>query len=156
MKKILAIMMTSILLLTVVLSFASCSSSKPTNSIDFGKKYIFSGVEDDENIFDEDRYFVFNSDNTGYYKYYYESKSLSYTVSGSVDFTWREASDGAVYLFRTETHYNEDHTKGETIPLPTFPIYFSDEFFAYVVTSSSGNTVRYVKEGSELEKIMKD
>ena len=145
MKKIFAFMMASVLLLTALLSLASCSSSGAANPIDFGKKYLLN----------ENRYYVFEADQTGYCEYY--QKTIYATYSGRVEFVWREAADGAVYLFRTETVYNEDHTEGESIPLIDDPIYFAEEFFVYSYSTETGGTsVRYIKEGSDLEKILGD
>lgn len=151
MKKLFAIIICLALLAAACTSLISCRNAKTTNPIDFGKKYIYS----------EDRYYVFEADQTGYceYKYTYEfsNASLSYTKSGRVDFVWREASDGAVYLFRTETHYYDDHTEGNDIPLIENPIYFSEDFFTYVSDHQYGSaSVFYVKEGSDLEKLIKE
>ena len=147
MKKIIAITLCAVLLLVMCASLSSCAS-KTTNPIDFDKKYI---------LLDEDYeycYYVFYSDHTGIYevKYVYENTvdpQYNFTMSGRVEFVWREASDGAVYLFEVKTHYNEDHTEGHTLDLTINPIYFSDDF---LVISKS----RYIKEGSELDKILKD
>lgn len=148
--------MASVLLLTAILPLSSCSSSKTTKLIDFGKKYMLN----------ENEYYVFESDKTGYSEYKYKETDdafdsihnytqspYSYTQSGRVDFVWREASDGAIYLFRVETHYNEDHTEEKSIPLIDEPIYFSEDFFVYQLGSY---TYRYIKEGSKLEKTLKD
>ena len=153
MKKILTIILCAIFLCLTCVAFSSCkptdtdpSDSKATNPIDFGKKYIY----EDENGY----YYTFNSDGTGIYEVKYVHESIvdpqyNFTMSGRVEFVWREASDGAVYLFEVKTHYNEDHTEGHTLDLTTTPIYFSDDF---LVVSEA----RYIKEGSELDKILKD
>lgn len=152
MKKIFALAMASVLLLTVLLSLASCSSPETAQPIDFGKKYML----------DENKYYVFEEDQTGYCEYHFTYNSdlnpeYSYTQSGRVEFVWREASNGAVYLFATETVYNEDHTTGRDIPLIDDPIYFSEEFFTYSYSNEyGGTTVNYIKEGSSLEKILED
>ncbi len=152
MKKFFTCMSASILLLTALFSLASCSASKTANPIDFGKKYRL----------DENRYYVFNADQTGYCEHYYTYESsvsaeYSYTLSGRVDFVWREASNGGVYLFRTETHYNEEHTQGKSIPLIDNPIFFSEDFFTYSYSNQYGDeAVNYIKEGSDLEKSLED
>ena len=146
MKKLLSVFA----LLAIMITMASCSSNKIENPIDFGKKYLL----------DENRYYVFEKDQTGYCEYYYKYEQAAYseynyTLSGRVEFVWREASNGAVYLFKTKTTYNEDHTEGQTINLITDPIYFSEEFFTYSYSNQyGGKTVTYIKEGSELEKIL--
>ena len=132
----------------LVITMVSCASDKIENPIDFGKKYLL----------DENRYYVFEEDQTGYCEYYYKNEladysEYNYTLSGRVEFVWREASNGAVYLFETKTTYNEDHTEGKTIDLITDPIYFSEEFFTYSYSYQyGGKTVTYIKEGSKLEK----
>ena len=152
MKKIVTCILAFVLLLTALVALSACSSSKTGNPIDFGKKYLLS----------EDRYYVFESDQTGYCEYNYEyhdsySSAYSYIQSGRVEFVWREASNGAVYLFRTETNYNEDHTAGKEIPLIDEPIYFSEEFFTYSYSNEFGtSSVHYIKEGSALEKTLED
>ena len=145
MKKFLAVIMAVLMLVGACVSLASCSSPKKSK-IDFGKKYMLN----------EDRYYVFNEDNTGYYECYY--KGTDYTLSGRVDFEWREASDGAVYLFEVDVEYNKKHTKGKKISLIYEPIYFSDEFFVYSSNSqyTGSSTTRYIKEGSELAKLIED
>ena len=158
MKKFLAVMMVLLTLALVCASLASCSSggdideidqtnetngtneTATVNSIDFGKKYMLN----------EDRYYVFNEDKTGYYECYYEA--TEYTLSGRVKFEWREASDGAVYLLGVGVEYNNEHTKGKKITVIDEPIYFSEEFFVYSENSqyTGSSTTRYIKEGSDL------
>ena len=141
MKKLLSLFA----LLAIMITMVSCAAAKVENPIDYGKKYLL----------DENRYYVFEKDQTGYYECYYkyDSSAYHYTLSGRVEFVWREASNGAVYLFKTETFYNEDHTEGKTISVITDPIYFSEDFFTYSYSNQyGGNTVTYIKEGSSLEK----
>lgn len=137
MKKLLSVFA----ILAIMITMVSCGTSKGGNPIDYGKKYLR----------DENQYYVFEKDQTGYYECYYETPE--YTLSGRVEFVWREASDGAVYLFETETSYNEDHTKGKEISLIDKSIYFSEDFFTYSV--SNHNVIHYIKEGSKLEKDLK-
>ena len=145
MKKIIAITLCAVLLFVMCASLSSCAS-KTTNPIDFGKKYIH---EDEDGY-----YYIFNSDGTGIYevKYVHESTvdpKYNFTVSARVEFVWREASDGAVYLFTVETHYNEDHTGERNLGVTGAAIYFSDDFLVI-------SEARYIKEGSELGEILKD
>lgn len=164
MKKILAFAAAALLLLSLGLSLASCSSvsqlsEKADNPIVFGKKYLSPGSYSGEGH----NYYVFNRDGTGYYecKYSYVSEkypSNNYTLSGRVEFVWREASDGAVYLFETETHYNADHTEGKDISLISGAIYFAEEFFTRTRSNTTvgETTSNYVLEGSELLTLIKD
>ena len=130
--------MLGICFLTVFL-LASCASNAVNNPIDFGKKY-----------FNDDTYYEFYLDGTGVCEFYSDFHD-EYTLSGKIEFVWREASDGAVYLFEVSKHYNADHTEGEDFNLTKCPIYFSEDFFAYPLTGSSS---RWIKEGSELEKLL--
>ncbi len=146
MKKLLSVFA----LLAIMITMVSCESSKGGNPIDYGKKY--------KSILDENQYYVFEKDQTGYYECYYKYDSsidsnYNFTLSGRVEFVWREASNGAVYLFETETSYNEGHTEGKELSVITDPIYFSEEFFTYSYSNQfGGKTVTYIKEGSNLEK----
>ena len=133
----------ALVLVTVMLTTVSCMFPFSKNSIDYGKKYYHS-VRSDE------QYYVFKKDQTGYCEYYYSHSGT--TQSGRVEFVWREASDGAIYLFRTNTTYYEDDNQGY-IPFLTGPIYFSEDFFAI---HSGDGSVRFIKEGSELEKLIED
>ena len=139
MKKVLSVLA----LLAVMLTMASCMFTLPKNPIDYGKKYFHIA-------YGQDQYYVFEKDQTGYCEYYYSYSTT--TKSGRVEFVWREASDGAIYLFRTNTTYYEDNNDGQ-IPLLTGPIYFSEDFFAF---HSGDGSVRYIKKGSELEKLIED
>lgn len=143
MKKLLSFFV----LLTIMITMVSCASAKTANPIDYGKKYLL----------DDNRYYVFEKDQTGYCEYYYNydigDSEYHYTLSARLDFVWREASDGAVYLFETKATYYEDHTEGKEIELISNPIYFSEDFLTYFrSTQYGGYSVNYIKEGSELEK----
>ena len=148
MKKLLSVFT----LIAILITLVACSSTKDVSSIDFGKKYMLS----------EDQYYVFEEDQTGYCELYFKYESnmdskYDFVLSGRVEFVWREASNGAIYLFRTETTYNEDHTEGKEVPLIDDPIYFSEEFFTYSRSDATGaKTINYIKEGSDLEKSIKD
>ena len=152
MKKLFAFAVAALLLVTTVLSLTACSSPQNSNPIDFDKKYMV----------DDESYYIFHSDHTGVFVRHYVYTStvgseFDYTLSGSVDFVWREASDGAVHLFEVATHYNEDHTEEKELGLPSYPIYFSEEFFTYTTHSQFGASARYcIKEGSKLEKELAD
>ena len=164
MKKILAFAAAALLLLSLGLSLAACvptpqASEQTYNPIVFGKKYLSPGSYSGESH----NYYVFNSDGTGYYecKSYYDglgNPEYAYTLSGRVEFVWREASDGAVYLFETETHYHADHTEGKDISLISGAIYFAEEFFTRTRSNTAvgETTSNYVLEGSELLTLIKD
>ena len=133
MKKALSIICI-VLLVAACLSLVACSE-KTKNPIDFDKKYIFM-TNNAENQYNGD-YFVFKSDNTGYYEY----------SEGHIDFVWKEASDGAVYLFEEDAEHNGEKKQS----LPTGGLYFSEEFLVYSDSNSFGSyTRRFIKKGSDL------
>ena len=148
MKKIIAF---ACVIVMIAATFCSCFSldslvgeaTKTVNPIDFGAKYV-----------NGDSYYVFNADKTGIYEIHFE-KSNGDVVSARVDFVWREASDGAVYLFEVGEYHYIDHTEGLNAGVASQPIYFSEEFLTYVKHDSTGaTTYRFIKEGSELDKIL--
>ena len=148
MKKILSSIALIILIATLCATFSSCfSSASAENPIDFGKKYINCDV-----------YYVFNADGTGYVNYYskYDSTidaKYNSTTSGVADFEWREASDGAIYLFKTAERFNENNVNRDSIPVIAHAIHFSDDCFVYShVYNGFSNTIKYIKEGTKLAK----
>ena len=155
MKKVLSIL----LLFAFALSLAACAApsepSEPSPNVDFGKKYIVADIKEDET-----NYYVFNADKTGYHERHYTYLSsvgpeYNYTLSGRASFVWREASDGGIYLFKTDETYNEDHTPNNSLGFSSGPFYFAEDFFAYHVDTQYGGYSRaYIKEGSELEQIL--
>ena len=152
MKKTFSLLLCLTLLLGVCLSLSSCRSgagASPLRSadvMDFEAKYA-------RNDYD---YYLFHADGTGEYvidhTWEYNSEYLeNYTLSGTVSFIWREASNGAIYLFKTEERYNENHTEGNSIGITNEPLYFGEDFFTYIYGSSIGSDSHiYVREGSEL------
>ena len=148
MKKIIVF---ACVIIMIAATFCSCFSldslspetTKTVNPIDFGAKYV-----------NGDSYYVFNADKTGIYELHFE-KYNGDVVSARVDFVWREASDGAVYLFEVGEFHYPDHTDGLNAGVSKQPIYFSEEFLVYVSHNSEGaNTQRFIKEGSELDKLL--
>ena len=143
MKRILLTLLVLVLLLAPLAALASCSSEEGGAPIAFGKKYMQSETD----------YYVFTSDGTGYHEYYRKNEDSDYTQSGRVEFLWREASDGAVHLFKTEVKYNSDHTEGKSIPLCNGALVFGEEFFTYTQSSQFGDSARYyILEGSALDR----
>ena len=159
MKKLFSLMVSFMLIFATCAGLTSCFGSKTENSIEFGVKYKYEKFYGSSNS----QYYVFNSDNTGYMEIYefgngvVETEGVTPVKSGRVDFVWREASDGAVYLFETQTRHNEDHTNMGSISIISLPIYFSEDFFVYEYSNQYGSvSVKYIKEGSDLEKIFKN
>ena len=134
---------TIVLLLTLaaLLSiFAGCfsGSGKKEPTIAYGKKYVSarellaSGTE---------RYFVFESDGTGY-RYVRATYSETSTI-----FIWRISGDGKVYMFPTndeDSNYTSDAFFGS--------VSFETEFLVF--DTGSGVSL-YVLEGSDLEQAIK-
>ncbi len=176
MKNFMTVIICFLLLITMCVSLASCSQNdtsdskneetsnstkeETTNSTNdkasipmkFEKKYVSFG--------DDSSYsYIFYADGTGIYEVHYsyvyeENSDHNFTLSGKVEFVWREASDGAVYLFETDVKYNDDHTEGKTISVPQRPIYFSEDFLVY--TNGDNVASKYIIEGSELDKLLED
>ena len=146
MKKRLVILLCVILLAATCLSVASCGVSKSKLPIDFGKKYRLPNSQDYQQ-YQQDTYYVFESDHTGYYHVYQQIYAFSYQI----DFVWIEGRDNAVYLFETEKHVFEDNAGEWTPNLSTGEFLFFDEYLVAVENGES-KTAKYVKEGSQLEK----
>ena len=149
MKKTHSLLLCLTLLLAACLLLSSCDGNGTVRSadlIDFDEKYACN----------EYSHYVFHADGTGEYvidhTWEYNDEYLeNYTLSGTVSFIWREASNGAIYLFKTEERYNENHTEGNRIGIANDPLYFGEDFFTYIQDSSAGSDSRiYVREGSEL------
>ena len=160
MKNFITVIICFLLLITVCASLASCSqdetpeatNEEESTPIKFEKKYVKLDK-------DSSYSYIFHADGTGIYEVYYSYVSeydpkSNYTLSGKVEFVWREASDGAVYLFETDVQYNADHTERKTISVPQRPIYFSEDFLVYM--NGDNVAIKYIIEGSELDKILED
>ncbi len=122
-------------------------------SLTFAQKYV--GESNTEKSKED---YTFYADQTGIMEYYFVYTDqfypqYSYVLSGTVDFEWRVASDGYIYLFKTGERYNEDHTDGKTINLTDTPFSFSNDF---LINNHGSGTDRYILEGSDLEKTLKD
>ena len=150
MKKRLVILLCVILLAATCLSVASCGVSKSKLPIDFGKKYRLLTYSQEET----DIYYVFESDHTGYY-HVYDNRYPEFGCSSyQIDFVWREGNGNAVYLFETEKHRFEDHTRATIPDLRAGEFLFFDEYLVAAENGDNGAT-KYVKEGSKLEKDLK-
>ncbi len=138
---------------TSVHSSAETSVNSTQISLTFDQKYV-----GEDNTEDQKENYTFYADQTGIMEYYYAYTDkiypeYSYVLSGTVEFEWRMASDGYIYLFKTGERYNEDHTDGKTISLTHSSFSFANEF----LIKNGGNVPdRYILEGSDLEKAMKD
>lgn len=161
MKNILKAIAIVTLVAILCVSFTSCSlfnKALPTNQstdipITFDKKYIQEIPKKNDN-----KSYTFYANQTGIMERYYVYTSEifpedNYVLSGIVEFEWHIA-DGCVYLFKTGERYNDDHTEGEGIALTDLPFSFGDEFM--ICVGGSGGVDRYILEGSDLEKALKD
>ena len=150
----------ALLMVILCLSMVSCNIKLPfeeESSLVFDKKYIAVGTLEEE----RQTYFIFYSDHTGKFEDYmkYESSygsEYGSTVSGTIEFEWREADDGSIYLFKTNVILHDDHDYDSDPSLPDYPMTVGDEFIAYTTTGDYGRTGEYVLEGSELAKSLKD
>ena len=148
-----------VLLLVMMVTMVACDTTKteaegPAEGgtetkqtfMEYGKKYFSPEVVGKWE-------YVFEEDQTGYCVVHYTFESelsdeYNFTRSGRADFIWREASDGAVYLFKTKITYNDDHTEGYGFDVISGPIYFGEDFFVH-----SGR--HYIIEGSALAESLK-
>ena len=164
MKKLLKLIALVTLSAILCLTFSSCGFVRKvafkTESnnipITYNKKYIREGGSET----DVETY-TFYANQTGvmerYYFYDKNSPEFNYVLSGTVEFEWRIATDGGVYLFETKTQFNSDHTDGKTIGLTRSPCYFSEDFMVYTSSGEFGTSYRRcILEGSSLEKALKD
>ena len=149
--KTVALLLTLAALLSI---FAGCFSSTVKASVVYDKKY------QERLDGDNHRYFVFHSDHTGYYDVYFVSTNETGVIlSGRIDFTWRAADDGTVYLFNLQATYNDDHTEGRGLTdfSTAMPLTFGDGFLIALSVSTYGTSIRrYVLEGSDLEKALNE
>ncbi len=175
MRKILSLILILVMLFALCACFVSCGADTEVKDVgeymDFGAKYTYE-IECDDiaqgatygSQYKTKQTFIFYSNGTGEYRYYYKGRYISsndiepeaFSVeSYTTEFEWRVASNGAVYAFEKETTYNDDDTRTNpsNTSLPTKPIYFSDEFMVYQL-SDAGASRYLIKEGSRLEKIL--
>lgn len=161
MKKFLTLTIAFVLLLATLLSLTACSlgsiSFLNNNYIQYGKKYMRTTLRSDKESYytNENHYYVFNKDKTGYkyYRYVYNDEykpQNNYTISGRVDFVWREGTSDDIHLFVVEVHYDNDHTDGKIIEIFNSPIYFVEDCLIDIVSAS-----KFIVEDSELEKTIK-
>lgn len=154
MKRCLCILACVLLLVGMCGSLLSCGSKNSADWLELDEKYIIQGTNNDT-------YFIFYSDHTGIFERHYSyassvDASYSYTLSGTVSFEWRVGSDGAIYLFQTDVQYHEGHTEGKGISVGTSPIFGSEDFIVVESSNQNGiNYTRYIREGSKLEKALK-
>ncbi len=119
MKKTLTAILAALLLISVCLSFTACSKEKTSNPIKFEEKYVNAA---------ETTSYIFYADGTGEYEIH-KDWGEGDVSSGTIEFVWREASDGAVYLFETDRSYNDDHTDGKNLDFDWYKLYFGEDFF---------------------------
>lgn len=174
MKKILSLILALTMLLALCVCLSSCRQSTEVKDVgeymDFGAKYAYEYEYDA--LANGAQYgsqtstrttFIFYKNGTGEYKYYYKSRYIDYEdieepfsiESYTTEFEWRVASNGAVYLFKKKTTYNDEDTRTDPseTSLPTKPIYFADEFMVHQL-GDAGTSRYYIKEGSKLEKTL--
>ena len=149
MKKTFSLLLCLTLLLGVCLSLSSCRSGagasplRPADVMDFEAKYARNDYA----------YYLFHADGTGEYviDHRYTQDGVEHIQSATVYFLWREACDGSISLFKTETKCNETNTDGQNIGIIGDPIFFGEDFFYYIHYGySSVYNLIYVKEGSAL------
>ena len=156
MKKSIKLLVLTLALMVAVGVFSACQS-KGTDlpsfkgTIHFNEKYVY---EYTSTISDSNASYAltFSADGNGQYEVYH---SYTSDVSGKTDvssytinFKWQQASNGAVYLFKTDvTVHPEDNSEKDDRDVPNCAIYFSEDFL--VLDYGDDNTI-YVRENSDL------
>ena len=118
-------------------SLVSCAQMNVSNPIQYGKKYVSDGGGSG---------YIFYRNGTGVF----EKADPNTGEVTTIEFVWREASDGAVYLFKTETPY----PLGMGPEIERHSIYFSEDFLVVYTVNNYVNT--FIVEGSELDQILED
>ena len=158
MKRLLCSALLILISLSITLSFASCKGEfdEPfIDVIDFGARYVFESTDPLFLGGGENYRFIleFYRNGTGIYHIYYST--VTEISSGTIEFEWRTASDGSVYLFETGRTYYDDHQ--DTIHNHFFlieePIYYSEDFVLYTRHTSVGaRYAKFIRENSDLKK----
>ena len=162
MKKTLCSILLILCSLTVLLPVASCKEEKTTQKFEdvivFGENYVLEGTEPLFHAGDENYRFVlvFYQDGTGTYDIRYSGRAEE-NLSGTIQFVWKTASDGAVYLFEKERSYNDGHQDLDNIPggshfyLIDSPLYFGKDFVTYTIDGGTRSRhPKFIRENSEL------
>ena len=148
-KKTIRLMIFAVVLAMLFVSLCSCGGGQKdfAGVIKFKERYVC--VDSDGNRV---RSYLFYKDGTGEYEIYSQSSSFGVTA-GTVIFEWRQASDGAVYLFEKETRRHEDDTLGYGLGMASAPIVFEKDFITYTVHSQYGaSNHQFIRENSTLAK----
>ena len=110
-KKLIAFLCALIACLGMLFAFTACDNGLPstTESLTFGKKYIYDAHVSREA--EKQRYYIFNSNGTGQFHYYYadEDQIEHYTIDFKYTFADNEKS--AVICFYDSVTYASDHTE---------------------------------------------
>ncbi len=151
--------------LFMIVSFSSCKKEnaepKPEDMIAFGENYVLEGTD---SLFyaDGESYrfvLVFYQDGTGKYDIYHNSNDRTgEIVSGTIQFVWKTASDGAIYLFEKARSYNDDHQPTEKVYefdliniLITSPLYVGEDFLTCTIDrGNQSKHPKFIRDNSEL------
>ena len=131
MKKTIRLMISAVVLAMLFVSLCACSGGQKDfeSVIEFKQRYVC--VDNDGTRV---RSYLFYKDGTGEYEIY--SQSSIGVTAGTVIFEWRQASDGAVYLFEKETRRHEDDTSVYGLGLASAPIIFIIGLFLKIINPS--------------------
>ena len=146
MKKTVRWMIFAVALTMLLVSLCACGGEREdfAGVIKFKERYVC--VDSDGNRV---RSYLFYKDGTGEYEIY--SQGSWGVTAGTVIFEWRQASDGAVYLFEKETRRHEDDTSGNGFGMASAPIVFERDFITYTVHSQYGaSNHQFIRENSPL------
>lgn len=121
------------------------------NVIHFDEKYVSEYTSD---VSHTRNAITFSQDGTGQYERYFEYVGVTGKdiYSYRVDFVWRQASNGAIYLFKKSITYLPDHTSENEFEFGIEAIYFGEDF---LTVDGDDSSECYIRENSELAKLGK-
>ena len=168
MKRLLCSALLILISLFMIVSFSSCQKEKSEQKLEdklaFGENYVLEGTDPLFYAGDESYrlVLVFYQDGTGQYDIYYDASARGENgiLSCTIQFVWKNASDGAIYLFEKERSYNDDHQETENDfgfdainCLINSPLYFGEDFLTYTIESSTQTRhPKFIREKSDLKK----
>ena len=148
MKRILSLVLTVAVVLSLCIIFAACQKNE--QRLSFGDEYVHIDGEKTKKL-------VFNRDGTGYIHHYEKTDFAGGFISVTRDFLWTETSNGAIHLVPNgEPRYDEGSEEDDSVTRINAPLYFSEDFIYYEFVSGAGGAStfrkRFFRHGSELYK----
>ena len=149
MKKIISLVLSTMLLTITILSVSSCTKATtcfdnwPDNRVYYEEKYFYCDMSN--NTYYDNIYFVFNRDETGeFHQAIVNANDTSKVSSTIIHFEWRTASDSAIHLFKKSIEYSTNNTDNSITPSLRETRVFASEDFIY------NDNHYYVRENSSI------